>query len=104
VGRKTFPVSKLGSSSFATRDAELPILEELYEWAMANGVPGVELISSKRVQELEANVWALQALHSPHTGITDYATVGRSFAEDFLSTGHSQIHTRSAPFTFFLAY
>jgi hypothetical protein len=44
-------------------------------------------ISSKRVQELEPNVWALQALHSPHTGITDYATGGRSFAENFLSTG-----------------
>ncbi|CAK9219237.1 unnamed protein product [Sphagnum troendelagicum] len=77
----------------ATRDAELLILEELYEWAMANGVPGVELISSKGVEELEPNVRALQALHSPHTGITDYATVGRSFPEDFLSTGRGQIHT-----------
>ncbi len=103
-GKKNLPHQQVGKLIVATGDAELPILEELYEWVMANGVPGVELISSKRVQELEPNVRALQALHSPHTGITDYATVGRSFAEDFLSTGCGQIHTRSAPFTFFLAY
>ncbi|CAM6015055.1 unnamed protein product [Sphagnum balticum] len=92
-GKKNLPHQQVGKLIFATGDAELPILEELYERAMANGVPGVELISSKRVQELEPNVQALQALHSPHTGITDYATVGQSFAEDFLSTGRSQIHT-----------
>ncbi|KAH9537567.1 hypothetical protein CY35_16G060100 [Sphagnum magellanicum] len=92
-GKKNLPHQQVGKLIVATWDAELPILEELYEQAMANGVPGVELISSKRVQELEPNVQALQTLHSPHTGITDYATVGRSFAEDFPSTGRGQIHT-----------
>ncbi len=103
-GKKNLLHQQVGKLIVATGDAELPILEELYERAKTNGVPGVELISSKRVQELEPNVWALQALHSPHTGITDYAIVDQSFAEDFLSTGRGQIHARSALFTFFLAY
>jgi 2-hydroxyglutarate dehydrogenase len=77
-GRKNLPHQQVAKLIVATGDADLPILEELYERAMANGVSGVELISSKRVQELEPNVRPLQALHSPHTGITDYATVGWS--------------------------
>jgi len=49
-GKKNLPHQQVGKLIVATWDAELPILEELYERAMANGVPGVELISSKRVQ------------------------------------------------------
>jgi L-2-hydroxyglutarate oxidase LhgO len=103
-GKKNLPHERVGKLIVATRDSELPILEDLYKRATANGVPGIELISSKKVQEMEPNVRALQALHSPNTGITDYAKVGRSFAEDLLSTGRGQIRTRSVLFTFCLAY
>jgi 2-hydroxyglutarate dehydrogenase len=103
-GKKNLPHERVGKLIVATRDSELPILEDLYKRATANGVPGIELISSKKVQEMEPNVRALQALHSPNTGITDYAKVGRSFAEDLLSTGRGQIRTRLVLFTFCLAY
>lgn len=92
-GKKNLPHERVGKLIVATRDSELPILEDLYKRATANGVPGIELISSKKVREMEPNVRALQALHSPNTGITDYAKVGRSFAEDLLSTGRGQIRT-----------
>ncbi len=103
-GKKNLPHKRVGKLIVATRDSELPILEDLYKRATANGVPGIELISSKKVQEMEPNVRALQALHSPNTGITDYAKVGRSFAEDLLSTGRGQIRTKSVLFAFCLAY
>jgi len=37
-GKKNLPHQQVGKLIVATRDAELPILEELYEQAMANGV------------------------------------------------------------------
>jgi L-2-hydroxyglutarate oxidase LhgO len=46
-GKKNLPHQQVGKLIVVTWDAELPILEEIYERAMANGVPGVELTSSR---------------------------------------------------------
>ena len=89
--KKNLPCKRVGKLIVATRESELPILEDLYKRATANHVQGLELLSPKQIMDLEPNVRALRALHSPNTGITDYAKVGRSFAEDLLSTGRGQI-------------
>lgn len=90
---KGLPCKRVGKLIVATRESELPVLEDLYRRATANGVPGVELLSPEQVKELEPNVRCLRALHSPNTGITDYAKVGLSFADDFLASGRGQIRT-----------
>lgn len=92
---KGLPYKRVGKLIVATRENELPILEDLYSRASANGVQGLELLSPKQVRELEPNVQCLRALHSPNTGITDYAQVGLSFAQDFLASGRGQIRTGS---------
>lgn len=91
--KKKLPHKRVGKLIVATRESELPILEELYHRATANGVQGLELLSPKQIIDLEPNVRALRALHSPNTGIVDYAKVGRSYAEDVLATGRGQIRT-----------
>lgn len=93
--RKNLPHKRVGKFIVATREDELPILEELYERAKANKVQGLELLDSKRIQDLEPNVRALRALHSPNTGIVDYPSVGRAYAKDFMETGRGFIHTGS---------
>eukprot|EP00245_Coleochaete_scutata_P000332 TRINITY_DN10415_c0_g1_i1.p1 TRINITY_DN10415_c0_g1~~TRINITY_DN10415_c0_g1_i1.p1 ORF type:complete len:316 (+),score=35.21 TRINITY_DN10415_c0_g1_i1:99-950(+) len=42
---------------------------------------------------MEPNIEALRALHSPNTGIADYAAVGRQMAADFLESGRGSIIT-----------
>uniref|UniRef100_A0A0C9S648 L-2-hydroxyglutarate dehydrogenase, mitochondrial n=1 Tax=Wollemia nobilis TaxID=56998 RepID=A0A0C9S648_9CONI len=92
--KKNIPHKRVGKLIVATQEHELPLLEDLYHRALANKVQGLELLSPKKILDLEPNVRALRALHSPNTGITDYAAVGRSFAEDFVASGRGQIRTR----------
>lgn len=91
--KNNLPHKRVGKLIVATRDSEIPILEDLYKRATSNGVQGLEILSAKKILDLEPNVRALRALHSPNTGIVDYAKVGRSYAKDFLSTGRGQIRT-----------
>lgn len=91
--KKNLPHKRVGKLIVATRESELPILEDLYKRATSNGVQGLELLSPKKIMDLEPNVRALRALHSPNTGIVDYAKVGRSYGDDFLATGRGQIRT-----------
>eukprot|EP00850_Spirogloea_muscicola_P010683 SM000063S20073 [mRNA] locus=s63:677237:698179:- [translate_table: standard] len=96
---KGLPHARVGKLIVATRKDELPLLNDLHERANgvvsepANGVQGLELLGPDGVRALEPNVTALAAMHSPNTGITDYATVGRSFAADLIATGRGKIKT-----------
>lgn len=73
---------RCGKVIVATRPDELPRLAALYERGVANGVPGLALIGPERVRELEPYAAALQAIHSPHTGIVDYREVAAALAAE----------------------
>jgi L-2-hydroxyglutarate oxidase len=63
------------------RDAsELGPLDEL-EWrGRENGVPGLRRLSGEELRELEPHCRGAGALHSPATGIVDFAEVARALA------------------------
>lgn len=63
-----------GKLIVATRENELPGLEELHRRGVANGVP-VERISPERAREIEPHVACIAALEVRSTGITDYRQV-----------------------------
>lgn len=56
---------------------------------IANSVPELELISRERLSEIEPHVEGIAALHSPRTGVVDYAKVAHALAEDVESLGGS---------------
>ena len=99
--KRNLPCKRVGKLIVATRDHEIPTLNDLYKTAKANGVQGLEILNSKQIRDLEPNVKAIQALHSPNTGIVDYAAVGLSYADEFLASGRGQIRSEYA-FSFFL--
>lgn len=76
-----------GKLVVATSEAELPRLEELRRRGLANGVPGLELVEGPRLRELEPHVAGLRALHSPQTGIVDFARVAEALARDVVAAG-----------------
>lgn len=90
---KGLPCERVGKLIVATQESDLAILDDLHRKATANGVEGLEFLSSEQVKDLEPNVSCIRALHSPNTGITDFAKVALSFAEDFLASGRGQIRT-----------
>src|SRR5580692_525864 len=70
-----------GKVIVATSPEELQPLEELRRRGEANGVPGVRLVGSVELHDLEPNAVGLAALVVPSTGITDYAAVCGKYAE-----------------------
>jgi L-2-hydroxyglutarate oxidase len=76
-----------GKIIVATEAEELPRLEQLRQRGEANGLAGLRLIGPEQLREIEPHATGLQALVVPSTGITDYAAVGRKYAELIAARG-----------------
>ena len=72
--RYGIPHDICGKLIVATRQSEVPLLDNLYARALQNGVP-VERISVERAREIEPHVACIAALHVKSTGITSYRAV-----------------------------
>jgi 2-hydroxyglutarate dehydrogenase len=78
---------RCGKLVIAVRGADLPRLRELERRSRANGVPGAGLIGPGEIGGVEPAATGLAALHSPNTGMVDYAAVARAYAEDVRAHG-----------------
>lgn len=85
--QKGVPYEECGKIVVALDLAEERRLHDIHEKAVANGVPGVELIGPERIREIEPNAVGRMALHSPHTAIIDYAAVAQALIEDVRDAG-----------------
>jgi L-2-hydroxyglutarate oxidase LhgO len=81
------PHARLGKLLVATRDEELPMLELLFEQARMNGVDDLTWLDASQVRELEPEVCALGALHSPSSGIVDASALLAAFKRDVTENG-----------------
>lgn len=80
----------IGKLIVATNAAELPRLDRLHERAVANGVR-VEKLNGAQLREIEPRASGIAALHSPDTGIVDYAAVCAALAGDVEARGGTVI-------------
>ena len=78
---------RIGKVIVATDASELGRLDELERRGHANGVPGLRRVDSAGLRELEPHARGIAALHSPATGIVDFAEVTRAFAADVEAAG-----------------
>jgi 2-hydroxyglutarate dehydrogenase len=78
---------RCGKLVVAVRAADLPRLEELERRARENGVPGVRRLGPDELRAVEPAARGLAALHSPETGMTDFAAVAAAFAADVEAHG-----------------
>lgn len=84
---KNIPYDECGKIVVALHSGEEERLRNIYERAVANAVPDVELIGPERIREIEPNSVGRLALYSPHTAITDYAAVAHSLVDDVCASG-----------------
>ena len=77
---------RIGKLIVATTPAELAGLGRLHERAIANGVR-VTRLGPTQLREIEPHASGIEALHSPDTGIVDYAAVCTALADDFRGRG-----------------
>jgi 2-hydroxyglutarate dehydrogenase len=84
---KGIDAQRCGKVIVATSESELPGLDELERRGRENGVPGLRRVDAAGLRELEPHASGIAALHSPATGIVDFAAVARAYAADVEAAG-----------------
>jgi 2-hydroxyglutarate dehydrogenase len=80
---------RCGKVIIATDQSELGRLQELERRGHANGVPDLRRIDAAGIAELEPHARGVAGLHSPNTGIADFAAVARAYGKDVVESGGS---------------
>jgi (S)-2-hydroxyglutarate dehydrogenase len=76
-----------GKLIIAASDDELPRLDGLERRGRANRVPGLRRVGRDEIAEIEPHARGVAALHSPETGVVDFARVAAAFAADVEAAG-----------------
>ena len=75
-----------GKVIVATKQEELPLLDNLYERGLQNKL-AIQKISVDELKEIEPHVNGLGAIRVPQAGIVNYRQVSEKFAEIIRSHG-----------------
>lgn len=89
------PYEQSGKLIVAVDESELERLDELERRGRANEVPELRRLDATEIAEVEPAARGAAALHSPRTGIVDFATVAASYASDIQRRGGT-IHLGTA--------
>ncbi len=92
---REIPYRQVGKLIVAVEDREIGHLDELERRGEANGVPRLRRLGADEIASVEPNAGGIAALHSPRTGIVDFAAVAAAYADDVRRAGGS-IHLGAA--------
>jgi (S)-2-hydroxyglutarate dehydrogenase len=78
---------RCGKLIVATREDELPRLDELERRGIANQVPDLRRVGPEEIAEIEPHARGVAGLYSPATGVVDFGEVARAMAADVQAAG-----------------
>lgn len=81
------PFERCGKVIVATRQEQLPALENLYKRGQENGLGGLRHLSGEEVREIEPHCTGIKGIFVPQTGIVDYKVVCERIAKVFQDLG-----------------
>jgi (S)-2-hydroxyglutarate dehydrogenase len=81
------PFELCGKIVVATSKEQLPLLENLYNRGIENGLGGLEKLNVGQMKEIEPHVSGIAGIKVPQTGIIDYTTVSLKYAEKIQELG-----------------
>jgi (S)-2-hydroxyglutarate dehydrogenase len=87
------PYNLCGKVIVATDSNELPLLENIYNRGLQNGLTNLKKMSGAELKEYEPHVAGISGIHVPQTGIVNYRTVAEKYAEVVQQKG-GQINLR----------
>lgn len=76
-----------GKLVVATRDDELPRLDDMLERGRRNGLQGLRRLSPGEARDIEPHVRCVGAIHVPEEGIVDYAAVCAALEGEIAARG-----------------
>ena len=82
-----------GKVIVATKEAELPLLENLYQRGLANQIE-ITKLNKEQVKEIEPHVSCLAGIWVKSTGIVDYKQVCQKYAEIVANSG-AELHSNT---------
>ena len=85
--REGIPFERCGKVIVARDESELGRLDELERRGRENQVPGLRRLDAGGLREIEPHCRGVAALHSPETGIVDFAAVARALATQLSAAG-----------------
>lgn len=85
--RESIPYDLCGKIIVATNKAELPMLDNIMERGMQNGLKNLKHITASQIKDYEPHCIGLAGIHVPQTGIVDYKLVAQRYAQNFKNLG-----------------
>jgi L-2-hydroxyglutarate oxidase LhgO len=85
--QKGIRYEKCGKLIVAIDEEELPRLQNLWERASANGVPGIRMVGPEEIREIEPHSAGIKGIFSPETGIVNWSEVAQAYADDVVANG-----------------
>jgi len=85
--RENVPYDLCGKIVVATNEEQRPLLRNLFERGIQNGLLENKMISAAEIKQIEPHVNGLEGIWVPYTGIIDYKTVSEKYAECFQKLG-----------------
>ena len=81
------PYSRCGKLIVATRENELPALNELFRRGQSNGLNGLRSLGVEEIREVEPHAAGMRGIYVPSTAIVDYRRVAERYAQLIVSQG-----------------
>jgi L-2-hydroxyglutarate oxidase len=75
------PFDLCGKLIVATEEWELPLLDNIYQRGLENGLDQIKYIEKDDIKNYEPHMRGIRAVHVPYTGIIDYTEVCLKMAE-----------------------
>jgi len=73
------PYDLCGKVVVATQQEQRPLLDNIFQRGLANGLQGIRKIGPEETHEIEPHVQVVEAIHVPEAGIIDYAEVAQKY-------------------------
>ncbi|MCB0516542.1 MAG: L-2-hydroxyglutarate oxidase [Chitinophagales bacterium] len=81
------PFDICGKVIVASKESELPYLQEIYDKGIANKTEDIELIEPEQIREIEPYCDGIKAIRVGCAGIVDYQQVAQRYADLFVANG-----------------
>lgn len=85
--KQQIPFDLCGKIVVATSEEEIPLMNNLFERGIQNGLRNLTLLNEDELKEYEPHVAGIAGIHVPQTGIVDYVKVCEKYAEVIISLG-----------------
>jgi L-2-hydroxyglutarate oxidase len=66
---------------------QIPLLENIYNRGIENGLTGLKIIDTDEIKKTEPNAAGIRAIYVPQTGIVDFKKVAAAYLERILELG-----------------